>query len=83
MSELPYQALGEENERLVALFIVFPDGIEEVKLKETGIPHGVPDRRTETFGLKLLLRRKEENGDHDDEHQRSAEVFDPGLLQGI
>lgn len=83
MGGFPRQALGENGEGSPALFVAFADGIEKVKLKETGIPHGIPDRGAESFGLLLLLGREEENGDHDDEYQCSTEASDPGLLQGI
>ena len=83
VSGFPCQALGKEHERPVALFVAFPDGIEEVKLKETGIPHGVPDGVAESFGLLLPLGREKENGAHDNEYQYGTENPDPGLLQGI
>ena len=83
MGELPDQALDEEDKGYVVCFVAFPDGIEQVKFKEAGIPHGIPDRETEAFGLLLLLGREDENGDHDHQHQGSTEVSDPGLLKGI
>jgi hypothetical protein len=83
MGELPDQALDEEDKGYVVCFVAFPDGIEQVKFKETGIPHGIPDGEAEAFGLLLLLGREDENGDHDHQNQGSTEVSDPGFLKGL
>ena len=83
MGEFPDQALDEKDKGYVVCFVGFPDGIEQVKFKEAGIPHGVPDRETEAFGLLLLLGREDEYGDHDHQNQGSTEVSDPGFLKGI
>ena len=77
MGEFANQPLDEKDERLISRFIAVPDRIEEVELKETGIPHGVPDGKAEAFRLFLLLGGKEKDGDHDDQHDDGAGILDP------
>ena len=83
MGKLPDKALGKEDERCVILFIGFPDGIEQVEFKETGIIQGISDRETEAFRLFLLLGGKEKDCDHDDQHKGCTGITDPGFPERV